>query len=214
MNKLTLVFSHVITAICVLVASYFLFTPRNAVTLPVPILSVSSSPVSGAVQNPPDNSTVKTFIFDNYHSITDISSPFQFNYPSTIYNEGQYFSPQKIERYDLYSVKAPIYFDLVLASIFPQTELKYQIDTSKRKTPDKEGLIDGMNFKRYDLIDYGSYGGESAGHVIVYIGPQISISGIPYYLVFHWEEKPLTATIVGNDPEIFETMVHSLTFKK
>ena len=212
MNKFILIFSHLFIAVCVFIASYFLFTHKNPDHLSPPILPTTSHVASNDIQTSSDNSTIRIFTFDNFHGATDISDKFQFSYPSALYNEGQYFSPQKIEYYDLYSVKAPIYFDLVLASIFAQTELKYQIDTSKRKTPDKEGLINGKNFKRYDLLDYGTYGGDSAGHVIVYVGPQINIAGVPYYLVFHWEEKPLTVTIQGNDPNIFETMVHSLKF--
>ncbi len=32
--------------------------------------------------------------------------------------------------------------------------------------------------------------------------------------VFHWEEKPLTATIPGNDPAIFEKIVSTIKFAK
>ena len=157
-------------------------------------------------------SDAKTFTFDNFHGSTNIEGKFKFLYPKNWQNEGQYFSPQKIEYYDLYSVKAPAYFDLIRADIFTQTEFKYQIDKSRRRSPDTVGKIDGRDFKKYDLIDYGSYGGESAGRVIIYVGPKINIDGIQYYLVFHFEEKPLTAVISGNDPEIFERMVLSLKF--
>ena len=56
---------------------------------------------------------VKTFVFDNFHGNPNVSLKFQFQYPASWYNEGQYFSPQKIDYYDQYSVKAPMYFDLI-----------------------------------------------------------------------------------------------------
>lgn len=157
-------------------------------------------------------SDAKTFIFDAFHGSTNISSNFQFLYPMNWQNDGQYFSPEKIEYYSLYNVKAPVFFDLIRADIFNDTELKYQIDQSKRKSKDSIVKISGVDFKKYDLIDYGSYGGESAGRVIIYIGPKIIIDAIPYFLVFHWEERPLTVNISGNHPEIFERMVLSLKF--
>mgnify|MGYP001594878093 FL=1 len=105
----------------------------------------------------------KTFILDQWHGSTDISDKFQFQYPADWFNESQYFSPQKVRYYTKYEAKAPIWFDLVLAEIFDFTELKYQIDNSKRRAPDTTGQIDGREFKKYDLTDYGTYGGESAG---------------------------------------------------
>ena len=101
-----------------------------------------------------------------------------------------------------------------MVNIFKDTEFKYQIDTSKRKTPDSIGKIGGRDFIKYDLIDYGSYGGDSAGRVIILVGPKITIDEDQYYLVFHWEEKPLTVDIAGNDPAIFEKIVTSLKFIK
>lgn len=166
------------------------------------------------LKNSKKNQELKTFTFDNFHGSFEISHGFEFQYPAIWYNNGQYFSPQKIKFYDLYSVKAPIYFDFILADIFNQTELKYQIDTSKRKTPDVGVTINGRNFMKYDLIDYGTYGGESAGEVRILVGPKITIESDEYYLVFHWEENPLAAHMVGNDPKIFEKMVSTLKFFK
>ena len=137
---------------------------------------------------PPDLGGVKTFVFDNFHGSKNISLKFQFQYPAFWNNEGQYFSPQKIDHYDLFSVRAPFYFDLIRADIFDQTEFKNQIDSDKRKSPDSHGKINDQPFKRYDLIDYGSYGGDSAGRVLIYVGPNMSIDGVDYILVFHWEE--------------------------
>jgi hypothetical protein len=128
------------------------------------------------------------------------------------FNEGQYFSTQKIRYYTKYEVKAPIWFDLVLAEIFDFTELKYQVDNSKRIASDTIGQIDGKDFTKYDLIDYGSYGGDSAGRVKIFVGPKISIDGAEYYLIFHWEEKPLAEDMSGNNIEVFDNMILSLKF--
>lgn len=172
----------------------------------------SSTPALTSIESVEEFDDVKTFVFDNFHGITDISDKFKFLYPKNWINEGQYFSPQMIEYYNIYNVEAPIYFDLVRVDIFSQTELKYKIDKSKRYKPDSTMTFDGKQFKKYDIVDYGSYGGESAGRVIVYVGPRIAIGGNDYYLVFHWEEKPLTTSIIGNDPRVFEQMLESIDF--
>lgn len=158
------------------------------------------------------NTGLKTFTFDNFHGSADISDKFKFQYPANWYNDGQYFSPQKIQYYNKFNVRAPIYFDLVLAEIFHLTELKYQIDNSKRKSPDTVGIIDGKELKRYDLIDYGSYGGDSSGRVKIFVSPKIKIDGQDYYLVFHWEEKPLAEYVPGNGIDIFDNMILTLKF--
>lgn len=161
---------------------------------------------------PQENNGFKTFVFDNFHGSTDISDKFQFQYPANWFSDGQYFSPQKIQYYDQFSAKAPIYFDLVLAEIFHLTELQYQIDKSKRRNPDTTGQIDGREFKRYDLIDYGSYGGDSAGRVKIFVGPKIKIDGSDYYLIFHWEERPLAEYMADNSVEVFDNMLLTLKF--
>lgn len=154
----------------------------------------------------------KTFIFDNFHGSSEISPKFQFQYPAKWYNDGQYFSPAKIEFYNLFTAKAPIYFDLVLAEILHLTELQYKIDNSKRRTPDSIGEIAGYEFKKYDLIDYGSYGGDSAGRLKIFVGPKIKIDGADYILVFHWEEKPLAEYVPENNIEVFDNILLSLKF--
>ncbi len=196
------------------VLGYFIFTKKDSgknqtALLATPDITSTPQPTASIQQ---ENNGLKTFTFDNFHGRLDISDKFKFQYPANWHNEGQYFSPQKIQFYDLYSVKAAIYFDLILADIFNQTEFKYQIDTSKRKVPDTTGQIDGKDFKKYDLIDYGSYGGESAGHVKIFVGPKIKIEGNDYYLVFHWEEKPLAESMPGNDLEVFDNMLLTLKF--
>ena len=191
------------TAIAV-ASVYFVFIrkqPENTTPMPQPAASVGG-----------ESNGLKTFVFDNFHGSTDISDRFQFQYPASWYNDGQYFSPQKIQHYTKYEVKAPIWFDLVLAEILNFTELKYQIDNSKRIAPDTTGQLDGRDFKKYDLIDYGTYGGESAGRVKIFVGPKITIDGDDYYLVFHWEEKPLAESMPGNDIEVFDNMLLTLKF--
>src|SRR3989338_5139143 len=157
---------------------------------------------------------LKTFVFDSFHGSTDVSDKFTFKYPADWYNDGQYFSPQKIQHYNLFTAKAPIFFDLVLAEIFYQTELGYQIETSQRRNPDSTGQLDGRDFKRYDLIDYGTYGGESAGRVKIFVGPAVKIDGNSYLLVFHWEERPLAEEMPDNNIEVFDNMMLSLKFFK
>jgi len=114
----------------------------------------------------------------------------------------------------MFTVKAPIYFDLVLVDVFHLTELQYQIDNSKKRVPDSIGQIDGKEFKRYDLIDYGSYGGDSAGRVKIFVGPKIKIDDQDYYLVFHWEEKPLAEYVFSNDIKVFDDILLTLKFFK
>lgn len=185
-------------------AGYFIFVKNQ---LGGPALIDNAVQESGQESN-----GLKTFKFDKFHGSTDISDKFQFQYPANWHNEGQYFSPHKIQYYNQFTVKAPIYFDLVLAEIFHLTELQYQIDNNKRRNPDSVGQIDGREFKKYDLIDYGSYGGDSAGRVKIFVGPKIKIDGQDYYLVFHWEEKPLSEYVPGNNIEVFDNMLLTLKF--
>ncbi len=189
-----------VVVIIIVVVDYF-FLEKN--------LHRNSNPALVSGQK---NNKFKTFTFDNFHGSTNISDKFKLQYPANWYNEGQYFSPQKPQFYNLFTVKAPVYFDLVLAEIFHLTELQYQIDNSKRKSPDTAGQIDGREFKRYDLIDYGSYGGDSAGRVKIFVGPKIKIDGQDYYIVFHWEENPLAEYVPGNSIEVFDNMILSLKF--
>lgn len=189
--------------------SYFIFTEervenKNGLT-PTTI-------VTAVTAESQEKEGLKTFTFNSFHGSSEISDKFKFQYPANWHNEGQYFSPQKIQFYDLYTVKAPIYFDLILADIFDQTEFKYQIDNSKRRASDTIGQIDGKDFKKYDLIDSGSYGGESAGRVKIFVGPKIKIDGSDYFLVFHWEERPLAEEMPGNDLDVFDNMLLTLKF--
>ncbi len=154
----------------------------------------------------------KTFVFNSFHGIDFGNGGFQFEYPANWYNDGQYFSPIPIKYYDLVSVDAPIYFDLISTALFDTSGLKYQITHDKRKAPDSDIKIDDKTFNKYDLIDYGSSGGETTGRVIIYLGPQLSFNGDNYFLIFRWEEKPLTIYIPGNDIKIFDNMLLTLKF--
>lgn len=151
-------------------------------------------------------------VFEDFHGSKNISNKFSFEYPNSWNSTAQYLSPQKIIFHSIYNVEAPAYYDLISEDIFKDSEIKYQIEHSKKNKPDSTEKIDGVTFKRYDLIDYGTYGGESAGRVIIYLGPVIRIDGMDYILVFHWEEKPLTKIIANNNPNIFEQIVRSVKF--
>lgn len=196
MKKLAIILFAVVVA----ASGYFVFSKKQ--------LENSGPALIGSQES----NGFKTFIFDNFHGSSDISDKFQFQYPANWFNEGQYFSPQKIQYYNQFTVKAPIYFDLVLAEIFHLTELQYQIDNSKRRAADTIGQIDSREFKKYDLTDYGSYGGDSAGRVKIFVGPKIKIDGSDYILVFHWEERPLAEYMPGNSIEVFDNMLLSLKF--
>lgn len=171
----------------------------------------SAEPTSTPAEKVGDSGQ-KTFTFKSFHGEDLGSGVFQFEYPANWHNDGQYFSPIRIKYYDMVSVDAPVYFDLISTLLFETSDIKYQLGNDKRRAPDSIVKIDGKTFNRYDLIDYGSSGGESTGRVIIYLGPQISFNGDDYYLVFRWEENPLTSYIPGNDPVIFEKIVSSLKF--
>ncbi len=214
MKKLLLLLAAII-----IVLSYYLFkkeTEINPVSSFTPVLTPSTNSLQASSSPSPEiqNSNSKTFIFENFHGEKVDGGGFKFDYPKSWYNNGQYFSPQRVKFYDLLSVNAPMYFDLVSTEIFDQTELKYTIEHSKRYAKDSAAVIDNQNFKKYDLIDNDSYGGSGAGRVIIYFGPDINLFGEKYVLIFHWEEKPLTASMEGNDPEIFNKIVSTLKFIK
>ena len=176
-----------------------------------PTSSQTTTPTLNA--DNPNSSSTKTFIFDSFHGEKIEGGGFQFEYPANWNNNGQYFSPIPVKYYDLVSVDAPVYFDLISTLLFETSDIKYQISNDKRAAPDAVVKIDNKTFRKYDLIDYGSSGGESTGRVIIYLGPQVSFNGDDYYLVFRWEENPLTSYIPGNDPVIFEKIVSSLKFR-
>ncbi|MEK7615978.1 MAG: hypothetical protein AAB420_02100 [Patescibacteria group bacterium] len=175
------------------------------------ITPVGTTPMT-SITTAPQTGDTKTFVFDSFHGSADISDKFRFQYPANWFNDGQYFSPHKIQFYNKLNVKAPIYFDLVQADVFHLTELQYQIDNSKKRNPDTTGILDGKKFTKYDLTDYGSYGGDSAGRVKIFVGPKITIDGVEYVLVFHWEELPLAEYVQGNTVEVFDAMMLSLQF--
>jgi hypothetical protein len=157
------------------------------------------------------NSGPNIFKFHNFHGEDLGTSGFEFEYPNDWKNDGQYFSRQKINHYDITSTDAPVYFDLISEAIIDSSDLKYQITKDKRNKPDSEVQIAGSKFKKYDLFDYQS---EGKDRVIIYVGPKINILGVSYYLIFHWEERPLGLEISGNNPDVFEKMVESLKFTK
>lgn len=155
---------------------------------------------------------LKTYHFNNFHGENVFGGGFEFQYPANWYNNSQYFSPQKIKYYDIVSVDAPVYYDLVSKDLFDTSDIKYQLTNDKRNKPDTNIKIDGKNFMKYDLFDYNGEG--NSDRVIIYLGPQISFNGDSYYLAFRWEERPLAIDVPGNDPTTFEKIVGSLKFTK
>ena len=196
------------------VAIVYLAVVKNDQQADNPIISPPVQPSTQASTTPNQSTSgdFKTYIFNNFHGESVEGGGFKFDYPATWQNNGQYFSPQKINFYDLTSVDAPVYFDLISKDLFSTSDLKYQITTDKRRSQDTTLKIDGITFKKYDLIDSGSSDGGGTGQVIIYLGPMISFNGGDYYLVFRWEEQPLSLGIPGNYPEMFEYMVSSLKF--
>ena len=201
----------IILFITIAVGGYFIFIKKESNNINV-VTQFSVEDKKNSEKAEKDG--LKTFVFNSFHGSNDISDKFQLQYPVDWFNDGQYFSPVKIQFYNKFNVKAPIYFDLILAEVFHLTELQYQIDNSKRRAPDSVGQIAGREFKRYDLTDYGSYGGDSAGQVKIFVGPKIKIDGSDYILVFHWEENPLAEYVVGNNVEVFDNMLLTLKFFK
>lgn len=157
-------------------------------------------------------STSSTSATRDWKTYTDDQFKMSFKYPSNWTNEDRYFSPAAIKSLTIGTVNAPVYYEFVLASDFNSSSFKYEINNDKRKAADTITTIDGKNFQKYDLIDYGKYEGESAGRVLMYLIPISTSNGKSYYLVFHWEEMPALQTIAGNDPKIFEEIVSTLKF--
>ena len=179
---------------------------KNAKIASAPSLTPEEE-VSGS-----DFSDTKVFPLKSFHGVDFDEGIFEFKYPANWHNDGQYFSPIRIKYYDMVSVDAPVYFDLISTVLFETSDVKYQMVNDKRRSPDSIVKIDGKTFRKYDLVDYGSSSEESTGRVIIYVGPQISFGGDGYYLVFRWEENPLTSYMLGNSPEVFEKMIMSLRF--
>lgn len=134
---------------------------------------------------------------------------FQFRYPSDWQHQDTYLSPQPIVHYEIGSVNAPVYYKLIPVADF---DSYYSYATEKRVSADQVVSIGGYDFKRYDLVDSGTYEGESSGEVIIYVSPTLHLAGQDYHLLFHWEEKPALQVIPGNDPAIFDLIVKSLKF--
>lgn len=212
-KKLTHIFYLSIICALIIVVAYFAAAGNSQLTgeLSDKVFESSAEPLATPVENP-GNSEYKTFVFKSFHGADLGGGVFEFEYPANWQNDGQYFSPTKIKFYDIFSVDAPVYFDLISTNIFETSDIKYQIANNKRSSSDSTVKIDGKTFRKYDLADYGSSGGESTGRVIIYFGPKISFGGDDYYLIFHWEENPLTIFIPENDPEVFEEMVSTLKF--
>ncbi len=185
--------------------SYSYFNKKQPDQTPI----VQSDKQHIATDNKPNSTDQSIFKFHIFHGQDLGSAGFELNLPVGWYNDDQYFSPQKINHYDITSTDAPVYYDLISEALIDTSDLKYQITHDKRYKPDSSVTIDGKSFKKYDLIDYQSDGKD---RVIIFAGPKINIFGNGYYLVFRFEEKPLGLSIPNNNPEDFEKMVNSLKF--
>lgn len=219
MNNFLKIFLIVILFVAGVLVGYFIgyrkpVVSSTTVTFTGDIQNVSTT-TKEEVKNKPEvipevkSTSLQVFKFHNFHGQDLGTSGFEFEYPKDWKNDGQYFSPQKINYYDISSTDAPVYYDLISEDLIDTSDLKNQITTDKRNKSDSSLLINGVNFKKYDLIDY-----YYKHRVIIYVGPKINILGSSYYLVFRWEEKPLSVTVSGNDPKVFEQMVESLRFTK
>ena len=146
---------------------------------------------------------------------------FEVKYPEEWILDGNNLSPQKIEYYEIGSNNAPINFgiyseeaDIFLNnnSILSFGNIKYQMENSKRNISDSTMLIDNKIFKKYDLIDYGRYEGDSAGSVILLVSPELIIDDKKLYLVFEWQEFPGGKEIKSNNSEEFLNIFSTFKF--
>lgn len=152
----------------------------------------------------------KVFRFNSFHGQDLGGGGFEFEYPDSWKNDGQYFSPEKINHYDIVSVDAPVYYDLVSEAIIETSDLRHQITSYKKYQKEGKVMIDGKDFTVYYLLDNL----DKNNRIVVYVGPKINIFGVNHVLVFRWEQKPLGVDIKGNDLKVFEQMAESLIFTK
>lgn len=157
-------------------------------------------------------------------SYTNAKYNYTLKYPQNWFFENGYLSPQTIESFEIGYNNAPIHFSLyttdqALASastgapakpeILHFGKIDYQIKNAKRNNPDSTLTINGLDFKRYDLVDYGRYGGDSAGKVILLVGPKINNQDL--FMVFEWLELPAGQKLEANQAQTFLNIAN--TFK-
>lgn len=137
---------------------------------------------------------------------------FEFKYPPTWQRDGWYFSPQKIEVYESGSILAPVRLEVINASGLNEGNIAYQIKNSKRKSQDTIININGIEFSRYDLEDYGRYEGDSAGRVLIYRSSGLNSPKGRIHIIFEWQEKPSGSEVKGNNAAIFEQVLSTFKF--
>jgi len=150
---------------------------------------------------------------------------FQFKYPKNWFLDKGRLSPQKIEEYEIGSDNAPVSFgvytnnqNLFLNSpggpanpeILDFGNYEFQIKESKRIAPDSSVEVNGIVFKRYDLVDYGRYEGDSAGNVILFVGPNLKNQDL--FVVFEWQQFPGGKTLKINNSQDFIDVVSTLRY--
>lgn len=135
----------------------------------------------------------------DWETYTNAKDGYEIKYPNGWFLENGLLSPQKIEYYEIGSNNAPISFGLYAEDRLGK--YNYQIKNSQRNNPDSSLIINGLTFKRYDLIDYRRYEGDTAGNVILLMGPKIKDQD--RFIVFEWQQFPGGQTLKSNQPKDF-----------
>lgn len=156
----------------------------------------------------------------DWKTYTNAKYGYEIKYPKGWFLDNGRLSSQKIENYEIGSDNAPVHFGVCTQNedVFDSTNkpdicnfdyYEYQIKNLKRNRPDSSLEINGLAFKRYDLIDDGRYEGDNAGNVILLVGPKMKNQDL--LVVFEWQQFPGTQTLKSNQPQDFIDI--SSTFK-
>ncbi len=149
---------------------------------------------------------------------------FEFKYPDNWFFEEGKISFQEIEIYEIGSDNAPIHFGIYTHNRKKASESDhiFYIEKDFRNNINSHYVINNIDlqvqinnslFEKYDLTDEkGQYEGDSAGNVIMMVGPQIKNEEL--FLIFKWEQNPGGKSIKGNDQDIFREIVYSIIITK
>jgi len=153
---------------------------------------------------------------------SDENFNYSFSYPEDWNIDGNLLSYTEIKKYEIGSNNAPISFGAyssdanVLSKntkVLNFNKKQYYIDNAEKNEPDSVVLINGHQFYKYDLIDPGTYEGDSAGNVVILVS-QDSISDTEdIKLVFTWEEFPGSTKLADNSKSDFMDVVSSIEIK-
>ena len=144
---------------------------------------------------------------------------FEFKYPKDWFINNNHLSPQPIEYYAIGSNNAPISFGIYAKNkeiFLDSSEIgnfgfyEYQIKNSKRNNSDSTLDINGIIFQYYDLIDYGRYEGDSAGNVILLVGPPLDNQDL--FVVFEWQQFPVGKELKLNKSQDFINIISTFKF--